>query len=160
VIHNKYKRLKSLVLKLKPGRHHEDLSSFNPDQLDAFVDEMIADLQNNLISNTNDLRQRIKQARPDPTDPQYDKKMVIYQELLKQMIPIMQKLQSFIGQTLDELHVLVAQLWDDISKNDGKRVDRLLEEHENRIEEHMNEKWMKDINQLEVKLQTMLGMNN
>jgi len=160
VIHNKYKRLKSLILKLKPGRHHQDLSSHNPDQLDAFVDEMIADLQNNLISNTNDLRQRIKQARPDPTDPQYDNKMVIYKELLEQMIPIMQKLQSFISQTLDELHALVAQLWDDISKNNGKQVERLLEEHEHRIEEHMSEKWMKDINQLEVKLQRIVDTNN
>ncbi len=33
-----------------------------------------------------------------------------------------------------------------------KLVERLLEEHEHRIEAHMNEKWMKDISELEAKL--------
>jgi hypothetical protein len=159
VIHNKYKKLKSLVLKLKPGRRHQDLSSLNSDQLDTFVDEMIADLQNNLLSNTNDLRERIKQARPDPNDPQYTQKMSIYKELLEQMIPVMKNLQSFVGQILDELHDLVKQLWDDISKNDGKEVDRLLEKHERQTEIHMNEKWMKDFNELEGKLHGLIAMN-
>jgi uncharacterized coiled-coil protein SlyX len=131
----------------------------NSDQLDVFVDEMIADLQNTLLSNTNDLRERIKQARPDPHDPQYAKKMVIYKGLLEQMVPIMQQLQSFIGQTLDELHTLVTQLWDDISKNDGRNVDRLLEEHKNRTEAHLNEQWLKDINELEAKLNALNKMN-
>jgi archaellum component FlaC len=158
VIHNKYKKLKSLVLKLKPSRHHQDLSSLNPDQLDTFVDEMIDDLRNNLISNTNDLRERIKQARPDPNDPQYDAKMMIYKELLEQMIPVMQKLQDFVGQILDELHALVRQLWDDISKNDGKEVDRLLEEHERRTEAHINERWMKNCNEIEIKLRSLVNM--
>ncbi len=159
MIHNKYKKLKSLVLKLKPGRRHQDLSSLNSDQLDTFVDEMIADLQNNLLSNTNDLRERIKQARPDPNDPQYTQKMSIYKELLEQMIPVMKNLQSFVGQILDELHDLVKQLWDDISKNDGKEVDRLLEKHERQTEIHMNEKWMKDFNELEGKLHALIAMN-
>ncbi len=149
-----------MVLKLKPSNRHQDLSSLNPDQLDAFVDEMIADLQNTLLSNTNDLRERIKQARPDPNDPQYSKKMDIYKELLEQMVPIMQKLQSFVAQTLDELHALIAQLWDDISKNNGKQVERLLEEHERRTEAHMNEKWLKDISELEVKLHGLRDIDN
>ncbi len=148
-----------MVLKLKPSGRHQDLSSMNSDQLDVFVDEMIADLQNTLLSNTNDLRERIKQARPDPHDPQYAKKMVIYKGLLEQMVPIMQQLQSFIGQTLDELHTLVTQLWDDISKNDGRNVDRLLEEHKNRTEAHLNEQWLKDINELEAKLNALNKMN-
>jgi len=149
-----------LVLKLKPSNRHQDLSSLNPDQLDAFVDEMIADLQSTLLSNTNDLRERIKQARPDPNDPQYAKKMDIYKELLEQMVPIMQKLQSFVAQTLDELHALIAQLWDDISKNNGKQVERLLEEHERRTEAHMNEKWLKDISELEVKLHALRDIDS
>jgi hypothetical protein len=160
VIHNKLNKLKSLVLKLKPGRRHQDLSSLNPDQLDTFVDEMIADLQNNLLSNTNDLRERIKQARPDPTDPQYTQKMAIYKELLEQMIPIMHKLQNSVGQILDELHTLVRLLWDDISKNDGKEVDHLLEEHEHRTEAHINEKWMKNFNEIEGKLRSLMNMPN
>jgi uncharacterized coiled-coil protein SlyX len=131
----------------------------NSDQLDVFVDEMIADLQNTLLSNTNDLRERIKQARPDPHDPQYAKKMVIYKGLLEQMVPIMQQLQSFIGQTLDELHTLVTQLWDDISKNDGRNVDLLLEEHKNRTEAHLNNEWMRGINELEAKLNGLNTMN-
>jgi hypothetical protein len=77
--------------------------------------------------------------------------MIIYKELLEQMILLMQTLQNTISQTLDEFHTLVEQLWNDISNNNGKNVDHLLEEHER----HMNEKWMKDINKLEAKLKTM-----
>jgi hypothetical protein len=86
--------------------------------------------------------------------------MAIYKELLEQMIPVMQKLQSFVGQILDELHALVRLLWDDISKNEGKEVDRLLEEHEHRTETHINEKWMKNFNELEGKLRTLMNMNS
>jgi hypothetical protein len=160
VIRNKYDKLKTLVLKLKRSSRHQDLSSLNSDQLDAFVDEMITDLQNTLVSNTNDLRERIKQGRPDPNDPQYAEKMAAYKELLKQMIPIMQKLQNFIGQMLDELHSLVAQLWDDISKNNGQNVDRLLEEHASRTEALMNEQWAKHINEVEIKLNTLRALDN
>jgi hypothetical protein len=131
----------------------------NPDQLDAFVDEMIADLENTLISNTNDLRERIKQIRPDPTDPEYDNKMIDYKELLEEMIPIMQKLHTVICQTLDELHKLVRQLWDDISQNNGENVDHLLEEHANQTELLMNEQWIKYINELEVKLRDIDNVN-
>jgi hypothetical protein len=58
-----------LVLKIKPNGRHQDLSLMNPDQLDSFVDQMIDDLENTLLSNTNHLCQRIKQDRPNPNDP-------------------------------------------------------------------------------------------
>ncbi|CAF0897602.1 unnamed protein product [Rotaria sordida] len=70
----------------------------------------------------------------------------------------MQKLQSIIAQILDELHGLIGQLWDDISKNNGQQVERLLGEHQRRIEEHMNGEFLKDINELEKKLETLRSM--
>ncbi|CAF0992168.1 unnamed protein product [Rotaria sordida] len=158
IVRNNCRKLKTLVLKLKPSDHRQHSSSMNSDQLDSFVDEMIADLQNSLLSQTNDLRERIKQARPDPNDPLYEKKMIIYKELLTLMVPIMQKLQSIIAQILDELHGLIGQLWDDISKNNGQQVERLLGEHQRRIEEHMNGEFLKDINELEKKLETLRSM--
>jgi hypothetical protein len=36
--------------------------------------------------------------------------MIIYKELLEKIVSIMQKLQSFVGEILDEFHVLVGQL--------------------------------------------------
>ena len=148
------------MLKLKPNRRQQDLSSLNPDQLDSFVEEMITDLQNSLISSTNDLRERMKQVRPNHSDPEYEKKISIYKELLEEMILVMQKLEDFVGQILDELHQLIKQLWDDIYNNDGKEVEHLLEKHQHRTEAHMNEQWMNDIQQLEAKLQTLLPTNN
>lgn len=151
--------MKTLVLKLKPGsRRTQDLSSMNPDQLDKFVDEMTNDLEKTVVSNINDLREGIKQARPDPNDPQYDNKMIAYQQLLEQMIPLIQKLQGFTSQILNELQSLIKQLWNDISKNDGKKVDCLLEEHQRRLEEHMNGEWTKQINNVEQKLQELRNM--
>ena len=70
---------------------------------------------------------------------------------LEQMIFIMQKLQNIVSQTLDELHILVEQLWNDILNNNGKNLNRLLEEHD----KYINEKWMKDIIKLEEKLNTI-----
>jgi hypothetical protein len=87
----KSEKLKRLLLKLKSSGLDSDLSSLNSDQLDDYVDEMMIDLQNALVSDTNTLRERIKQARPDPKDPQYVEKMVVYKELLKEMVPVMQK---------------------------------------------------------------------
>jgi hypothetical protein len=75
------------------------------------------------------------------------------------MIPIMQKLHTVICQTLDELHKLVRQLWDDISQNNGENVDHLLEEHANQTELLMNEQWIKYINELEVKLRDIDNVN-
>jgi len=144
-----------LVLKLKPNTHRSDLSSLTPDQLDQFVDETINDIQNNLLSNANHLRERIKQLRPDPNDPQYTEKMIIYQELLEQIISIMQKLQNVIGRTLDELHILVKHLWIDISQNNGTNIDRLLAEHATRTNSYINETCMKDLNSLEATLNAL-----
>jgi hypothetical protein len=67
--------------------------------------------------------------------------MISYKELLQQTIRVM---QNIISQTFDELHTLVQQLCNDISKNNRKLVERLMEEHERRAEAHMNEKWMKN----------------
>ncbi|CAF2964992.1 unnamed protein product [Rotaria sp. Silwood2] len=158
ILRNKYRKLKTLVLKLKPNDRRDDLSSMNSEQLDSIVDEMIADLQNSLLFQTNDLRERIKQIRPDPNDPLYEKKVIIYKELLTLIVPIMQKLQNVIAQTLDELHSLIRQLWDDISKNNGQQVERLLEEHQRRTEEHMNGEFIKNINELEKKLEKLRSM--
>ncbi len=144
-----------MVLKLKPNTHRSDLSSLTPDQLDQFVDETINDIQNNLLSNANHLRERIKQLRPHPNDPQYTEKMIIYQQLLEQIISIMQKLQNVIGRTLDELHILVQHLWIDISQNNGKNIDRLLAEHANRTNAYINETCMKDLNSLEATLNAL-----
>ncbi len=131
------------------------MSSLNPDQLDAFVDEMIDDLQNTLLSNTNELRERIQQVRPDPYDPQYHDKMIVYKELLEQMISIMQKLENVISRMLNELHILVEQLWIDISNNNGNNIDRLLAEHANRTNAYMNQMWIKDVNILEATLNAL-----
>jgi len=155
VVQKKYQKFKTLVLKLKPNSRHLDLSSLTPDQLDEFVDKTITDLQNTLLSNTNDLRERIQQVRPDPYDPQYDDKMIVYKELLEQMILIMQKLENVIGRTLNELHILVEQLSIDISNNNGNNIDRLLAEHANRTNAYMNEMWIKDVNILEATLNAL-----
>ena len=138
--------------------HRQEIGSPNPDELDAFADEMIADLKDSLLSQTNDLRDRIKQARPDCNDPLYNEKMIIYKELLELMVFIMKKLQTVIAQTLDELHTLIGKLWDDISKSSGQHIERLLEEHQRRIETQMNGDFMKDIKQIEKKLKKVCNM--
>ncbi len=155
VAHKKFKKFRTLVLKLKPNTNPSDLTSLTQDQLDQFVDETITDLQNTLLSNANHLRERIKQVRPDSNDTEYDEKMIVYQELLEQIISIMQKLQNIIGRTLDELHILVEQLWIDISQNNGINIDRLLSEHAIRTNAYMYEMWIKDINALEATLNAL-----
>jgi hypothetical protein len=52
-------KFKTLVLQLRSNSRH-------PDPLDTFVDQTITGIRNTLISNKNDLRQRIEQTRPDP----------------------------------------------------------------------------------------------
>jgi hypothetical protein len=81
--------------------------------------------------------------------------MIVYKELLEQMILIMQKLENVIGRTLNELHILVEQLWIDISNNNGNNIDRLLAEHANRTNAYMNEMWIKDVNILEATLNAL-----
>ncbi|CAF0722330.1 unnamed protein product [Adineta steineri] len=56
------------------------------------------------------------------------------------MIVLNEKLQNIISQTLDEFHIVIEQLWNDISTNNGNNINRLLEEHEN----NLNGKWMKN----------------
>lgn len=158
IVQNKCKKLKTLILTLKSNDRRQEIASKTPDELDRFVDEMIADLENSLLSQTNDLRDRIKQARPECNDPLYEKKMIIYKELLELMVVIMKKLQIIVAQTLDELHALIGQLWDDICKNNGQQIERLLEEHQRRIQVQMNGEFMEDINQIEKKLQTLCNV--
>lgn len=125
----------------------------NSAQLDTFVDETMADLQNTFSNNINDLRDRIKSARPDPADPNYAAKMDMYQELIKEMLPVIQKIQGLAGEILDELKVLIDHLWDDICKNNGARVDRLLDEHAYRTEMRVRESFLVPLDVLEKKLQ-------
>ena len=87
-IKEKFSKLKTLVLKLKPSNRPANLSSLNADELDRFVDEMTRDLQNRFVRNIDDLRDRVKEARPHPSDPKYDHKMALYQELLNMMIRV------------------------------------------------------------------------
>ncbi|CAF3956067.1 unnamed protein product [Adineta steineri] len=145
VISRKYQHFKTLVLKLKSN--NTDKSN----ELDVFVDEMFDNLEKTLLSNSNDLRQRIKQIRPDPNDPRYNDKMIVYKELLEQMIVLNQKLQNVISQTLDEFHIVIEQLWNDILTNNGNNINRLLEEHEN----NLNGKWMNNIKEIEIKLDSI-----
>jgi hypothetical protein len=159
-LRNKFSKLKTLVLKLKPSGRQADLSSLNSEQLDAFVDEMTGDLRDTFTSNINDLRERIKSARPDPSDPNYAVKMQLYQELLTNMVPVIQTIQSLTGQILDELQALINQLWDDICKNNGKGVDRLLDEHARRTEAHINQTFLGPLEVLEAKLNNIRQMNS
>lgn len=148
-------KLKTLVLKLKPSSRPADLSSLNSEELDHFVDEMTKDLQNIFVRNIDDLRDRVKQARPDPSDPNYDHKMALYQELLKIMIPIIQELQKVSAHVLDELHALINRLWDDISKNEDRDVDRLLNNYEEQTENYVHQSFIKPLDVLEKKLNEM-----
>ncbi|CAF1431220.1 unnamed protein product [Adineta ricciae] len=151
-VRKNYKKLKTLVLKLKPGSRQPDLSSLDSKQLDAFVDEMIGDLQNTFTTNINDLRTRIKSARPDPSDPDYTTKMQIYQELLNTMVPVIQKVQSLADDILSDLQALMNQLWDDICKNNARGVDQLLDNHARRTEEKVKKTFLEPFDVLEEKL--------
>lgn len=132
-----------------------DFSSLTPEQLDEFVDETIADLQNTLLSNVNHLRDRVKQLRPNPSDCQYKDKMIVYQELLEQILSVMHQLEKVIDRTLDELHFLVQQLWNDISNHHGNNIEQLLSEHANRTNAFMNDMWIKHINVIEATLNAL-----
>jgi len=81
--------------------------------------------------------------------------MIVYKELLEQMISIMQKLENVISRMLNELHILVEQLWVDISNNNGNNINRLLAEHANRTNAYMNQMWIKDVNILEATLNAL-----
>lgn len=145
-------KLKTLVLKLKPSSRRPDLSSLDSEQLDKFVDEMVNDLQGTFTRNINDLRERIKSARPDPSDPDYAQKMQLYEELLSVMLPIIQEIRVLAGEVLNELHQLIDHLWDDICKNNGANVDHLLEEHARLTEMKVQKTFLEPLTQLEAKL--------
>ncbi|CAF1413899.1 unnamed protein product [Adineta ricciae] len=157
-IRKNYKKLKTLVLKLKPGSRQPDLSSLDFKQLDAFVDEMIGDLQNTFTTNINDLRTRIKGARPDPSDPDYADKMQLYQNLLVTMVPVIQKVQSLADDILNDLQTLMNQLWDDICKNNARGVDELLDNHARRTEEKVKKTFLEPFDVLEDKLSQIKQM--
>ena len=124
----------------------------NSEQLDTFVDDMVNDLQGTFTRNINDLRDRIKSARPDPSDPDYAVKMQIYEELLSMMVPIIKEIRVLAGEVLDELHALINHLWDDICKNNGTNVDRLLEEHARLTETKVKQTFLEPLDLLEAKL--------
>jgi hypothetical protein len=146
--------LKTLVLKLKSIECSSNIETSDPDELDDFVDNIIVDVQNTLVSNIDDLRERVKQARPDPNDPHFEDKVNAYQQLLEQMILIVQNLENVIGRTLDELQILIGRIWEDISKNNGNNVEQLLQEHEQRTRAFINQQWIKHINDIQSKLNT------
>jgi hypothetical protein len=50
------------------------------------------------------------------------------------------------------LQALINQLWDDICKNNGKGVDRLLDEHAHRTEAHINQTFLEPFSVFEAKL--------
>ncbi|CAF1305539.1 unnamed protein product [Adineta ricciae] len=157
-VRKNYKKLKTLVLKLKPGTRQPDLSSLDPKQLDAFVDEMITDLRDTFTTNINDLRARIKSARPDPSDPDYAEKMQLYQNLLVTMVPVIQKVQTLAEDIFNDLQALMNQLWDDICKNNARGVDRLLDDHARRTEAHIQNSFLEPFDVLEAKLNQIKQM--
>ncbi|CAF0721395.1 unnamed protein product [Adineta steineri] len=122
LINRKYQHFKILLLKLKSNTDKSN-------ELDVFVDEMFDNLENTLLSNSNDL----------------------CKQLLEQMIVLNEKLQNIISQTLDEFHIVIEQLWNNISTNNGNNINRLLEEHEN----NLNGKWMNNIKEIEIKLNSI-----
>ncbi|CAF3722111.1 unnamed protein product [Adineta steineri] len=73
----------------------------------------------------------IIQINQDPNDPRY----------IDKMIALNQKLQNIVSQILDEFHILIEQLWNDISTNNGNIISCLLEEHA----KNLIKKWMNNI---------------
>ena len=81
--------------------------------------------------------------------------MIVYQELLEQILSVMHQLEKVIDRTLNELHLLVGQLWNDISNHHGINIEHLLAEHAIRTNTFMNEMWIKDINRIEATLNAL-----
>ena len=150
---SKLSKLKTLVLQLKPNSRQPDLSECNGEQVDQFVDDMVGDLQSAFTNNINDLRARVKSARPHPSDPQYEAKMQLYEELLTIMVPIIQKIQSLSTEMLTELRQLIDRLWKDICENGGGNVDRLLDQHGQAMESHLHRTFFAPLKELEARLQ-------
>ena len=144
--------MKTLVLKLKPNTTQPDVSSMDSDQINTFIDTMIGDFRETFTRNIQDIRELIKSARPDPSDLNYPTKIKLYQELLTTMVPVIQQIQKSTEEILTELNGLINQLWDDICKNDGKEIDRLLEEHTRRMELKINRIFMEPLDELMKKI--------
>jgi len=149
VIQRKYENFKSLVLKLKS---HED--SHN-DELDECVDEMIVELHSTFQVNLNDLRQRIKQLRPTTDDPCFDQKMFIYSQLLEEFIPIIQLLEQCLIQTLDQFHILVQQIWNEIISNNGIQLEYFIEQHQLTIQTFIQKQVIIYLEQLQFKINSL-----
>ena len=139
-------------MKLKPKNRQPDLSSLDSEQVNTFVDDMIRDLQGTFTRNINELRERIKSARPDPSDPDYSVKMQLYQELLATMVPVIQNIQALSGEVLDDLQILINHMWDDICKNNGKNVERLLEENARLTEMKVKKTFLEPLDLIEDRL--------
>ena len=158
LVGQKLSKLKTLVLKLKLRGRQPDLTSLNSEQLDHFVDGTVGELQDSLIKNISDLRERIKRARSNPSNSNYDKRMTLYQELLNSMLPVIQGIRNITGEILTELQALINQVWNDICKNDGRGVDRLLDEHMYRTESHIHRTFSHSLGIIEAKIDTIQTM--
>lgn len=130
--------MKILVLKLKLKISQPDVSSMDSDQINTFIDAMIGDFRETFTHNIQDIRELIKSARPDSSDPNYPTKIKLYQELLTTMVSVIQQIEKSTEEILTESNELINQLWEDICKNDGKEIDRLLEEHTRRMKLQIN----------------------
>jgi hypothetical protein len=145
-IRQKFSSMKTLVLKLKPT------TSMDSDQINTFIDTMIGDFRETFTRNINEIRDLIKHARPDPSDPNYPSKLQLYQELLTSMVPVIQQIQNSSEEILTELNALINQLWEDICQNNGQEVDRLLEGHTRRTELKINRIFLEPLDQLMEKI--------
>jgi hypothetical protein len=113
---------------------------------------MTGDLQSTITNNINNLRAQVKSARPDPSDPQYAVKMQRYEELLKTMVPVIQRLQSLSVEILNELRGLIDRLWKDVCENNGRGIDRLLEEHAQMMVSRLQQTFFGPFSELEEQL--------
>lgn len=81
--------------------------------------------------------------------------MIVYQDLLEQIISIMKKLQLIIDYIFNQLHILIQQLWIDISQNNANNIQHLLYQHDIKTNDYINQMWIKDINTLEATLNAL-----
>lgn len=151
----KYDKFKNLVLKLKPKCDHSELSSLTHEQLDQFVHQTKSDLEKTLLSNINNLQERIDLIRPNPSDEFYSDQMIIYQQLIEQTILMINQIDEIVNKTLNELNILIQQLWNDISINNGINIDQLLSEHSIRMNHFIHQIWIKDFNIIEATLNAL-----
>ena len=145
VVQKKYEKFKNLVLKLKPKNDNSDLTQ----QLDQFIDQTRSDLENTLLSNINNLKQRIDLIRLNPDQ------IFISQQLFEQTILLMNQIDQIVNQTLNQLNILIQQLSNDISINNGINIDHLLSQHSIQINLFIQQFWIKDFNIIEATLNAL-----